>query len=59
MKESVDGYKGGTLVPSVQISMKLLNPSKPQSLEQRVVFKGVQPEGHFITIKREPKQQGV
>ena len=36
----------GSLIPSFDIRLKLINPSKPQSLEQRIVFKGVQEDYH-------------
>lgn len=56
LKESVDDYKGGPLIPSFEIKVKLVNHSKPRPLEQRIVFDGIEPTGQFIAVTREPRK---
>ena len=57
LKGVVDAYKGGEVIPCFEIRLKLKDDSNPQTLEQKIGFKGIQ-EGRFIVIKIEPKQQG-
>ena len=54
VKESLDNYKGGQLVPAFQLELKMVE-SEPEDLEQRVGFIGVKPEGSYIRITRNSK----
>ena len=59
-KRSVDEYKGqGTTIPSFVIRMKLIDHSESQSLTQRVNFEGLEPSHSYITLTREPEQNGI
>jgi hypothetical protein len=51
VKESLDKYKGGQLVPAFQLELKMVE-REPEDLEQRVGFLGVKPEGSYIRITR-------
>ena len=54
VKESLDNYKGGQLVPAFQLELKMVK-REPEDLEQRVGFLGVKPEGSYIRITRSSK----
>ena len=59
MKEALDDYDGGTVVPAFQLQLKMIPSLTPTALVQRVGFVGVTPENSFITITKEPKTEGI
>ena len=59
MKEALDRYNGGTVVPAFQLQLKMIPSFTPTALVQRVGFVGVTPENSFITITKEPKTEGM
>ena len=58
LKNTLDCYEPGTLIPCFQIRLRLTDETKPHSLTQSVKFTGVEPEDS-IAITREPEQQGL
>ena len=59
MKEVLDEYDGGAVVPAFQLKLKMIPSLTPTDLVQKVGFEGVTPENSFITITKEPKTEGM
>jgi hypothetical protein len=57
-KFAVNSYEPGKVIPYFSIGMKLKDTSKPKSLEQELLFDGVEPST-IMTLSREPAQRSA